>query len=155
MLLALIALPQVLERTVFHFGAAPYYLILLALQIWPMLLTYRGSYGHRLHPVNVLFMVMSSMGLVGSASMGAAYMFAGGPFIAILAGALLFMGIIGSAVLAFFATPWRDWGFRQREHAYLQRMQMRSDRRHDRNDRIDRHDRLDRNDRADRHDLRR
>ena len=34
-------------------------------------------------------------------------------FVLILAGPLMFLGIVASAVLAFFATPWRDWTYHE------------------------------------------
>ncbi|RAV32072.1 hypothetical protein [Corynebacterium heidelbergense] len=121
MLLAVTGLPQVIGSVAVHQIAATYFLVLLALQALPLLMTHHGTYGHRLHPVNVFYGAMALAGIVGTLLLALAFGIGGGPGLTIIAGALLFTGVVGSAVLAFFATPWRDWTFPQREREYLAR----------------------------------
>src|SRR5699024_12614473 len=65
MLAALTGFPQLLDTDVLRRLATYYFLGLLALQIIPLVMTYNGSFGHRLHPINVDYMALASIGLVG------------------------------------------------------------------------------------------
>ncbi len=127
MLTALTGFPQLLDTDVLRRVATYYFLGLFALQIIPLVMTYNGSFGHRLHPINVAYMSLASLGLVGSVMLAIVFVVHGGPAVTILAGALLFMGVVGATVLALFAQPWRDWAFKQRESEYLERMNHRLD----------------------------
>lgn len=127
MLTALTGFPQLLDTDVLRRVATYYFLGLFALQIIPLVMTYNGSFGHRLHPINVAYMSLASLGLVGSVMLAIVFGVNGGPAATIIAGALLFMGVVGATVLALFAQPWRDWAFKQRESEYLERMNQRLD----------------------------
>src|SRR5699024_10327668 len=107
--------------------ATYYFLGLLALQIIPLVMTYNGSFGHRLHPINVAYMALASIGLVGSVMLAIVFGVNGGPAATIIAGALRFMGGGASTGLALSARPWRDWAVKQRESAYLERINQRLD----------------------------
>lgn len=127
MLAALTGFPLLLDTDVLRRLATYYFLGLLALQIIPLVMTYNGSFGHRLHPINVAYMALASIGLVGSVMLAIVFGVNDGPAATIIAGALLFMGVVGATVLALFARPWRDWAFKQRESEYLERMNQRLD----------------------------
>src|SRR5699024_6320262 len=58
MLAALTGFPQLLDTDVLRRLATYYFLGLLALQIIPLVMTYNGSFGHRLHPINVAYMAL-------------------------------------------------------------------------------------------------
>lgn len=127
MLTALTGFPQLLDADVLRWVATYYFIGLLVLQGIPLVMTYNGSFGHRLHPINVAYAALSWLGIAGSVLLALVFALDGGPAVTIVAGALLFMGVVGSTVLALFARPWRDWAFKQRESEYLERMSNRLD----------------------------
>ncbi|WP_293819653.1 hypothetical protein [uncultured Corynebacterium sp.] len=86
---------------------------LVVLQLWPLVATQRNSYGHRRHPVNRLYTLMSSIGLVGTVLLAMVFYLHSAIWLVVVAGSLMIMGIVGAAVLALFAAPWDDWSTRR------------------------------------------
>lgn len=86
---------------------------LVVLQLWPLVATQRNSYGHRRHPVNRLYTLMSSIGLVGTVLLAMVFYLHSAIWLIVVAGSLMIMGIVGAAVLALFAAPWDDWSTRR------------------------------------------
>lgn len=125
MLASTTGFPQLIDDDILHVISFFYFFGQLFLQIMPLVLTHRGHYGHRLHPVNVRFGVLSIVGIIGLIMLAIVFWTQGGPLVTIIAGSMLFTGVVGAAVLALFADPWGDWAFRQRESEYLARMQSR------------------------------
>lgn len=93
--------------------AGVYFVVLAVLQVWPLVATQRNSYGHRRHPVNRLYTLMSSIGLVGTALLAMVFYVNSQLWLVVVAGMLMIMGIVGAAVLALFAAPWDDWSTRR------------------------------------------
>lgn len=91
---------------------AVFFAIFLCIQVWPLLMTQRGHWGHRKHPVNKMYTFFAGLGIIGSLGVVFVVFIHGDlELLLILAGPTMFLGIMGAAVLAFFATPWRDWSF--------------------------------------------
>lgn len=95
--------------------AAVYFALMILWQLWPLIATQRGMYGHRLHPANRLYSVFAGIGILGTFLMMLVFYGTNSVVMVASAGALMFLGIVGAGVLAFFATPWRDWTFRHVE----------------------------------------
>lgn len=95
---------------------AVFFLLLLFFQVWPLVLTYRGHFGKRRHPVNKMFGYFSILGILGTVGVALAVFIEDATdavrMILLLTGPMMFLGIVGSAVLAFFAAPWKDWTYR-------------------------------------------
>ncbi|WP_034969326.1 hypothetical protein [Corynebacterium sp.] len=102
--------------------AGIYFALLVALQAWPLFTTQRGNYGHRRHPVNRMYTWLGSIGLAGTLLLALVFYAYSSIWLITLAGSLMFTGIVGAGVLAFFATPWNDWstrrGFADEEDPY-------------------------------------
>ncbi|MBC2681371.1 hypothetical protein GSS87_02980 [Corynebacterium sp. 4HC-13] len=94
-----------------------FFVLFLWVQIYPLVMTLSGHWGHRRHPVNKMYTFFASLGLVGVLGIIAAVVLSksGTELILILAGPTMFLGIVGAAVLAFFAAPWKDWAFHDPE----------------------------------------
>ena len=90
--------------------AGVYFAVLAVLQGWPLAATQRNSYGHRRHPVNRLYTLMSSIGLVGTALLAMVFYVNSPLWLVVIAGSLMIVGIVGAAV---FAAPWDDWSTRR------------------------------------------
>lgn len=92
-----------------------YFFLLLFVQIFPLVMTVRGYFGKARHPVNKMYASFSLLGIVGTLGVVAVVFLSkvegSLDLIIILAGPMMFLGIVASAVLAFFATPWRDWTY--------------------------------------------
>lgn len=86
---------------------------LVVLQLWPLVATQRNSYGHRRHPVNRLYTLMGSIGLVGTVLLAVVFYLYAPIWLITVAGSLMITGIVGAAVLALFAAPWDDWSTRR------------------------------------------
>ncbi|CAI36359.1 Uncharacterised protein [Corynebacterium jeikeium] len=86
---------------------------LVVLQLWPLVATQRNSYGHRRHPVNRLYTLMGSVGLVGTTLLVVVFYLHSPIWLIVIAGSLMIVGIVGAAVLALFAAPWDDWSTRR------------------------------------------
>lgn len=96
---------------------AIFFLAMLFVQAWPMMMTLRGHFGKRRHPANKMYSYFAGLGIIGTLGV-ALVVFLNNKngdldFVLILAGPLMFLGIVASAVLAFFATPWRDWTYHE------------------------------------------
>lgn len=90
-----------------------FFVVMLLLQIWPLYLTQQSTYGHLRHPVNRMYSLFSVIGIVGTIVMFSFMVIRSSVVAVSIAGSLMFMGIVGAGVLAFFATPWRDHMFRE------------------------------------------
>ncbi|RIX33866.1 hypothetical protein D3M95_09235 [Corynebacterium falsenii] len=90
-----------------------FFVVMLLLQIWPLYLTQQSTYGHFRHPVNRMYSLFSVIGIVGTIVMFSFMVIRSSVVAVSIAGSLMFMGIVGAGVLAFFATPWRDHMFRE------------------------------------------
>ncbi|WP_295643986.1 hypothetical protein [uncultured Corynebacterium sp.] len=88
--------------------------VLLLLQIWPLQGTLRGNYGQPQHPVNRFYMWLSALGIVGTILLFLIAWATPSPLLVAIAASAMFIGVMGAAVLALFATPWREWYMRQR-----------------------------------------
>ncbi|HIW95099.1 MAG TPA: hypothetical protein H9867_01215 [Candidatus Corynebacterium gallistercoris] len=89
-----------------------YFLLLLVYQVWPLYMTRRDAYGRHTHPVNKMYSLFGALGLVGTLFMMVLFYTGSTVSWVAVAGSLMFMGIVGAGVLAFFATPWRDHTYR-------------------------------------------
>lgn len=114
MMLAISGLPRALHVSGVDRWAGWYFSVLLVLQVLPLAMTHFGLFGHRRHPVNALYGLLSAIGILGSGLLALAIVIDSSAGMAIVAGAFLFTGVVGGAVLALSASPWRDWTFRQR-----------------------------------------
>lgn len=104
-------LPVAPEQTVQML--AVFFALFLFVQVWPLFMTLCGHWGHQRHPVNKMYAFFSVLGIVGTLGvMFVVFLHGDLELLLILAGPTMFLGIMGAAVLAFFATPWRDWTFR-------------------------------------------
>lgn len=94
-----------------------FFFLFLWVQIYPLVMTQRGHWGHRRHPVNKMYTFFAGLGLIGVLGVIAAVIIAkpGMELVLILSGPTMFLGIVGAAVLAFFAAPWKDWAFHDPE----------------------------------------
>lgn len=92
-----------------------FFFMLLFVQVWPLVMTLRGHFGKRWHPVNTMFEYFSALGILGTVGVAIVVFLHStrdlGGFMLLLTGPMMFLGIVGSAVLAFFAAPWRDWTY--------------------------------------------
>ncbi|WP_408924857.1 hypothetical protein ACKFRT_07475 [Corynebacterium sp. YSMAA1_1_F7] len=93
--------------------AGVFFPVLVGLQLWPLVNTQRNSYGHRRHPVNRLYTLLGSIGLVGTVLLVVVFYRYSPIWLVILAGSLMILGIVGAGVLALFAAPWDDWSTRR------------------------------------------
>ena len=94
---------------------AAFFVILLFVQMWPLAMTVRGHFGKARHPVNKMYSYFSAKGIAGTVGVAVVVFMNNSDgsldLMLILSGPLMFLGIVASAVLAFFATPWRDWTY--------------------------------------------
>ncbi|WP_273353098.1 hypothetical protein [Corynebacterium resistens] len=88
--------------------------LLLIVQIWPLQATLRGNYGQRQHPVNRFYAGLSVVGILGSILLFIVAWASPSPIVVAISASAMFIGVMGAAVLAIFATPWREWYTRQR-----------------------------------------
>ena len=88
--------------------------LLVLVQVWPLQATLRGNYGQPQHPVNRFYTSLSVVGIVGTFLLCLVIWAKLSPVWVAIAASAMFIGVMGSAVLAIFATPWREWYTRQR-----------------------------------------
>ncbi len=93
--------------------AGVFFVVLIGVQVWPLLATMRNSYGHRRHPVNRLYIVLATVGLIGTLLLMFVFYLHSTIWLITLAGALMITGIVGAGILALFAAPWDDWSTRR------------------------------------------
>ena len=89
------------------------FVLLLLFQVWPLQATMRGSFGHPQHPVNRFYTWLSFLGIAGTVLLLLVALARPNPLLIAIAASAMFIGIMGAAVLAIFATPWREWYTRQ------------------------------------------
>lgn len=93
-----------------------YFGVLILLMLSAIVLTERGYFGPARHPVNRVFTALSWVGTVGAVvllveiALGASMIL----WINVIASAFMFTGIVGSAVVALSARPWRDLFYSRR-----------------------------------------
>lgn len=94
---------------------AAFFGIMLFIQTWPLAMTVRGHFGKSRHPVNKMYSYFSALGIAGTLGVALVVFLNNSDgsldLVLILSGPMMFLGIVASAVLAFFATPWRDWTY--------------------------------------------
>lgn len=97
-------------------GLLLFFGVLLFAQLWPLVMTLRGQFGKARHPVNRMYCCFAAVGILGTVGVSLVVLTKGTrEMLLMLAGPTMFLGIVGSAVLAFFAAPWKDWTYRE-EH---------------------------------------
>jgi hypothetical protein len=93
-----------------------YFSLTFFLMITGVILTERDYFGPRLHPVNRMFVTFSWIG-IGGAMVLMIEMAALEEFhlwLYVISGVAVFVGVMGSAVLAVSARPWRDLFYSRR-----------------------------------------
>lgn len=118
-LLILLGVTRIGDRVDPQWGALlffGYFAVLILLMLSAIVLTERGYFGPARHPVNRAFTGLSWVGTVGAVVL-LLEMSLGGTMILwinVIASALMFIGTVGSAVVALSARPWRDLFYSRR-----------------------------------------
>ena len=93
-----------------------YFVVLILLMLSAVVFTERGYFGPSHHPVNRVFTGLSWLGTVGALvlmleiSIGQSTLL----WLNVIASGCMFTGIVGSAVVALSARPWRDLFYSRR-----------------------------------------
>jgi hypothetical protein len=98
-----------------------FFFTLFLLQICGIILTVRGYFGPARHPINRAFVGLSWMGTIGALVLLLEMVISQGNvlWLNVAASALMFTGILGSAVVALSASPWRDLFYSRRSDPVL------------------------------------
>ncbi|MGO1950104.1 MAG: hypothetical protein ACTH1D_10745 [Mycobacteriaceae bacterium] len=98
-----------------------YFVVLILLMLSMIVLTERGYFGPARHPVNRAFVGLSWGGVVGAVVLMLELALGEGTilWLNVISSALMFTGIVGSAVIALSARPWRDLFYSRRSDPVL------------------------------------
>ncbi|MEL4163958.1 hypothetical protein MTQ16_03515 [Corynebacterium bovis] len=104
-----------------------YFLALAGPLVAGALMTLAGYHGAPRHPVNRMYVGFAAGGVVGAVLVYATSFVATPGVLAVVGAPVLFLGVVGAAVLAFSASPWREfvswWADDQQERQERQERQ--------------------------------
>ncbi|MDN5683036.1 hypothetical protein [Corynebacterium glyciniphilum] len=93
-----------------------YFGVLILLMLSAIVFTERGYFGPARHPVNRVFTGLSWVGMIGAVVLMLELVLGSGMllWVNVIASACMFTGIVGAAVVALSARPWRDLFYSRR-----------------------------------------
>lgn len=108
--------PQWLEAAFYAF-----FFVELLLLLAGIILTVRGYFGPARHPVNRVFVGLSWAGAIGALVLMLEIALGHGQvlWLNVVASAVMFTGVLGAAVVALSASPWRDLFYSRRSDPVL------------------------------------